>query len=340
MNKLNDLRDSDCAGFYHWPPLWIGTPPVEQSTDLTPALMNAEVFSSNLACGVCLKVSKQALFVFDFAQWEPGAAALSKGQLDNWEERVFARMRFMNLFLACFYTSMFRIQKTTSSKMFIDYTTYVAARSFALNPWHGQFDSRQSSVIRDAEKLHLKCKPACLAVPENVLQAAVDMTNATIAKDFRGVATLAELLLHSFYLHESGKYEASHISAWTVAERCLNKLWNTHLHELDNKHTVPGSGEKFINSEREKKLTGRDFTASIISEFLSLSGILPFDKYKLASRVRQTRNDWLHKLRTIDRSDASEAIKLAQFLLRETSLFDVEIPFNVIGVIPIAWVSE
>lgn len=340
MNKLNKIRDSDCAGFYHWPPLWIGTPPVEQGSDLSPALMNAEVFSRNLAGGVRLKVSKQAFFVFDFAQWKPGSAALAKGQFDNWEERVFARMRFMNLFLVCFYTSMHRIQKTTSFKMFIDYTTYVAARSFALNPWQVQCDSRQSSVIRNAEEWHLKFKPTCMTIPENVLEVAVDMTNAAIAKDFRDVAILTELLLHSFYLHESGKYEASHISAWTITERCLNELWNTHLRELDDHHKASGYDEKFINSERKKKLTGRDFTTSIISEFLSLYGILPFDKYQLASRVRKTRNDWLHKLHVIDRADANEAIVLAQFMLRKTGLFDVEIPFNVIGTIPIALVSE
>jgi hypothetical protein len=340
MNTSNNLRDSDCAGFYHWPPLWIGTPSVEQGADLTPALMNAEVFSSNLACGVRLKVSKQGFFVFDFAQWEPGSAALAKGPLANWEERVFVRMRFMNLFLACFYTSIRRMQKRTSPKLFIDYTTYVAARSFALNPWHVQCDSRQASVIHDAEEWHLKFKPTCMTVPENVLQAAVDLSDAAMVQDARDVATLAELLLHAFYLHESGKYEASHVTAWTIKERCLHELWKTHLRELDNQHTTAGGEEKFINSERKQKLTGRDFTASIISEFLSLSGILPFDKYKLASHVRQTRNDWLHKLHTIDRADAAEAIVLAQFLLRETGVFDVEIPFHVIGTIPIAWVSE
>lgn len=340
MNTSNNLRDSDCAGFYHWPPLWIGTLPVEQGADLTPAVMNAEVFSGNFACGVRLKVSKQGLFVFDFASWAPGSAALAQSPLDNWEARVSARMRFMNLFLACFYTAIHRMQQTTSPKLFIDHMTYVAARSFALNPWHVQCDSRQWSVIRNAEEWHLKWKPFCMTVSKNVLRAAVDMSDTAIAQDFRDVATLAELLLHAFYLHESGKYEASHITAWTIAERCLHELWKTYLHERDAQHTTPGSDEKFINSERKQKLTGRDFTASIISEFLSLSGILPFDKYKLASRVRQTRNDWLHKLHTIEREDAAEAIVLAQFMLRETGVFNVEIPFHVIGRIPISWVSE
>jgi len=245
----------------------------------------------------------------------------------------------MNLFLACFYTSMRRIQKWTSRKVFVDYTTYVPARSFALNPRHVECDLRQSSVVRDGEEWHRKLKHLCMTVPANVLHAAVDMTDAGIANDFRDVATLAELLLHSFCLHHSGRFEASHIAAWTIAEKCLDDLWKTHLRDLDKQHTAPGAA-KFINSERKRKLTGRDFTASIISEFLSLSGILPFDKYELASRVRKTRNDWLHKLRAIDRTDAGEAIVLAQFLLRKTGVLDVEIPFHVIGTMPIAWVSE
>jgi hypothetical protein len=285
--------------------------------------MNVEVFSSNFACGVRLKVSKQALFVFDFAQWEPGSAALAKGPLANWQERVFARMRCMNLFLACFYTSMLRMQKTTSPKLFIDYTTYVAARSFALDPWHVQCDLRQASVIREAEEWHRKFKPTCMTVPENILQTAVDMIDMAIAKDSRDVATLAELLLHAFYLYESGKYAASHTTAWAIAERCLRELWETHL------------AEKSITSKRKMKATASD-----ISKGLYQSGRLPCDKYKLDKRVIGKRNDWLHSLEKIDRADAADAIVLAQFLLRETGVFDVEMPFHVIGTIPIAWVSE
>ncbi len=166
------------------------------------------------------------------------------------------------------------------------------------------------------------------------------MINTAITEDFHDVATLAELLLHAFNLHESGKYEASHIAAWTIVERCLNELWNKQLCELGNQHTSLGTKEVFINRERKQKLTGHDFTASIISEFLSLSGILPFDKYRLITSVRQTRNKWLHNLHAIDRADANEAINLAQFMLRKSDLVDIEIPFNAIGSIPIACVSE
>ncbi len=336
MNPPNNLSDSDCAGFYHWPPLWIGTPPAEQAADVMTTLINAEAFSDDLACGVRLKVSKQALFIFDFADWEAASGALAKGPLHNWEDRVFARMRFMNLFLACFYTSWYRAQKMRGEKLYIDYTTYIAARSFALNPSEVQCDYRQSSVIQDAIELHKKFGHIWQIVPENILQTSIDMTNAAMAKNFDDTITLADLLLHAFSLHESGKFEASQIIAWTIAEKCLNDLWNTYLYELNENHTASGTEGRFINSARKDKLTGRDFTASIISEVLSLSGILPFEMYELTSRVRKKRNDWLHHLGAIGRPDATEALSLAQIMLRKTGVFDVEIPFQVIGAVPIA----
>jgi hypothetical protein len=201
-------------------------------------------------------------------------------------------------------------------------------------------DCRQWAVIQYAEEQHLKFTDASMSVPESVVRAAAEMTDRTMTKDFRDPATVAELLLHSVYLYESGKYEASHVAAWTIAEKCLHERWETHLRELNSQHTVPGSEEKFINSERKQKLTGRDFTASLILEALSLFGLLPFDKYKLASRVRQARNDWLHKLHTIDRMDAAEAILLAGSMLRDIRVLDVEIPFHLVTSIPIAFVSD
>ena len=48
MNPPHNLSDSDCAGFYHWPPLWIGTPPAEQAADVMTTLINAEAFSDDL----------------------------------------------------------------------------------------------------------------------------------------------------------------------------------------------------------------------------------------------------------------------------------------------------
>ena len=340
MNAPSEVQDSDCGGFYHWPPVWIGSPPTESGAQLTVEKVHEEVFAHTLACRVRFRVSKAGLFVFDFAQWAEGSAELAGGSFDNWQDRVFARMRFLNLFLACFYTSLYRLYKTATAKLFIDYTTYIAVHGFDLNAGGLQCDLRNSAMIRAADEYHHIFKPTCTKVPPDVVQSAADMTDKAMADEARDTATLAELLLHSFHLHESGKYEASHIAAWTIVERCLNDKWQTHLQSLNSRRSPDGSAERFISSNRRQKLTGRDFTASIISEFLSLSDLLSFENYKVTCRVRQARNDWLHRLHAIGPREVGEAIRLAQLLLRDTELLDVGIPFEIIEDVPIALVPR
>ena len=340
MNTANDLRDSNCGGFYHWPALWIGDPPTERGDDLTRQVMNLHAFTHEFACGVRVTASRAALFLFDFRNWAEGSAASMSDSLENWENLVFARMRFLNLFLACFYTSVYRHQKRVIPKMFVDYATYVAADSPDPESSSLHTDGRQFDTVQAIYDSHRRSKVTCDVVKESVLPVAAEMTENAIAHGSRESATLAELLLHSFHLYENGKYEASHIAGWTITERCLNDQWQAWLSQLDEQHSEQLDPDRFINADRKKKLTGPDFTASIISECLSLAGLLPFEAYKHTCRVRQARNRWLHKLQAIDRTAAADSIVLAQNLLRRANIIDLEIPFQIIGTLPIAWQTE
>ena len=329
-------RDSNCAGFYHWPPIWLGA----NADDINAAYStdpNAEVFADAMQCGVRAKASLKGVFVFDFSNWPSGAAARG----GDWEQPVLARMQFMNLLLACLYSAVFRNNGKTMEKMFIDLGSYAFARDLDLNPFRFGCDARQAAVICANEDAHKKRLPFHPVITLDIVATAISLTDAALVDEANDAATLGELLLHSFELHDSGKYEASHISSWTVAERCMNQIWRSHLDDAECRYSSSTSDpkEKFINSTRRQTLTGRDFTASIISEILSLNGLLPFEQYKLAVEVRKTRNDWLHKLRRIGNADSANAINLAQFMLQHSHVLDVDIPFHVIGSVPIALVS-
>lgn len=337
MADETSLHDSNCAGFYHWPPIWLGAnaDDIDAAHSADP---NTEVFADAMQCGVRAKASLKGVFVFDFSNCPCGAAASS----GEWEKPVLARMRFMNLLLACFYSVAFRNKQETMEKMFIDLGSYAFARELDLNPLRFGCDARQAAVIHANEDAHKKRRPWHRVVTLDVVSEAISLTDAALVDEANDAATLGELLLHAFELHDSGKYEASHISAWTVAERCMNQIWRSHLDDAERLYSscTGDPNEKFINSTRRRKLTGRDFTASIVSEILSLNDLLPFEQYKLAVDVRQTRNDWLHKLRAIDRADSANAINLARFMLQRSGVLDVDIPFHVIGSVPIAFVSQ
>ncbi len=80
----------------------------------------------------------------------------------------------------------------------------------------------------------------------------------------------------------------------------------------------------FVNAERRQKLTGRDFAASVISEILSLSGDIEPALYIKLNKARKDRNDWLHKLKEMDKESSTTSLNLAAEMLRKTSLLDVE----------------
>src|SRR5262249_49635090 len=84
--------------------------------------------------------------------------------------------------------------------------------------------------------------------------------------------------------------QTSIVLAWFITESLINAIWLDHIGSL-NKEV---EGQKRISKEREDILTGRDFTISIITNALELSGILPFPLFKDIDRVRRVRNKIVH----------------------------------------------
>lgn len=334
MPENKKIHDSNIAGFYHWPPIWIGEDisdiEVKYTTDA-----DTEIYSESMICGIKVKVSIKGVFVFDFSGWLPGIVTA----LENWESPILSRMQFMNLLLACFYSAVNNAQKLALDKMFIDYSTYAFTSNFSLAPYQLDCDCRQAAVIKENEKRHKDFMCVHPVISLNALSETIRLTDEALSRDAKDATVLGELLLQAFQLHDTGRYEASHISAWTIIERCMNIIWSSYLDDAENQNTVDKgkSGKKFINSDRRVKLTGRDFTMSIVSEILSLNGLLPYTQYELSCKVRQDRNNWLHKLTPIDKSASLDAINLSRFILKYSGVLDIDVPFHIIGTIPIAY---
>jgi hypothetical protein len=70
-----------------------------------------------------------------------------------------------------------------------------------------------------------------------------------------------------------------------------------------------------VNSKRKEKLSGRDFTASVISEVLELNGLITHELFLGIDKVRRARNAWLHSLGDVSDREASSAIRTAEKML-------------------------
>lgn len=139
---------------------------------------------------------------------------------------------------------------------------------------------------------------------------------------------LAERL--SQLLKASKEYENHNLSyalllAWLVIESVLTDKWESYL----RKSADGTSGKKRINSERNKVLTGRDYTISVITNFLELANEITLDQYSNLDTIRKVRNKIIHGEPNFSCSeeDCKRAIGLALELSTEGTSLNFEWDF-------------
>lgn len=297
----------------------------KSTTPLQKSDLLRESFSCEFHCNVTLKVSEIAYFVFDFSA--DAAANFPDGKLlDDFNDRIKSRMRFANLYLACLYTILHRSKSPVFDKMYIDDSTYIAARSNDLNPYHATCSIRQAGVIDSA----FRFPHPILTISTGMLENAAQLLNTSIAAHGNSSLVLADLLLQAFSLFKHNHYETVQVVAWTINEHCLNFIWEQYLNKCSADQTAPDN-RPFINSDRRNKLTGRDFSASTISEILSLAGKIDFITFEKLNGVRQDRNRWLHSMTPINRVQSCASLNLAIEMLRYSSILDVDFTIPLIS---------
>jgi len=94
------------------------------------------------------------------------------------------------------------------------------------------------------------------------------------------------------------EYDQSFILSWVLIEQYLNHEWNLYLDQ-----------RKFSKIEK-RKYTGRDYTANMKINLLSLLGKLEEADNRELSHLRRTRNAFMHNIRLVQRKDAIEAFNL------------------------------
>lgn len=97
-----------------------------------------------------------------------------------------------------------------------------------------------------------------------------------------------------------------------MIERILNVLWDRFLNEQSDRIHDANPSKRFIGKERLRTLTGRDYTASVMTETLSLADKLPFSLYEDVNKIRRSRNQWIHgSTDFLSTSDASSGVAVA-----------------------------
>ena len=103
-------------------------------------------------------------------------------------------------------------------------------------------------------------------------------------------------------------YPSSLITSWTIIEQMLDTNWEKYI--SNNRTRILNDEEQpFINEKRAQTLRGRDYSASIRTEVLSLVNELPMSIYTSINNVRKTRNKWMHEMDNVSLNDSCSALQ-------------------------------
>jgi len=138
--------------------------------------------------------------------------------------------------------------------------------------------------------------PTSVYMPGDMFRNAVS-TFGAIYKAFEGdTFELLPLLQECAAHYQNHQFSAALVVGWSVAEAILARRWRTYLSVADSR----SGGPTAISRDRRKRLEGRDFSASIVTEALSLAGRLDEPHRESLDVARRARNAFAHQLSQCD----------------------------------------
>jgi hypothetical protein len=139
--------------------------------------------------------------------------------------------------------------------------------------------------------------------------------------------TVTDLLMRAAVLYQDSNFSVCLEMAWTATEHLVDRLWTSFI-EANRSREVSGKTVPFINADRRTRLEGRDYSASVVIEILSLEDLIPWNLYGDLTRVRIARNKWLHSMQIVDSETASLAMWTAERMLAQVEGIELYIPLN------------
>jgi hypothetical protein len=310
------------AGYYKWPFVWVGSEP-HSAPDDSPG---AEVFRQDLSCGLSVKVLREGLFVFDFSGTNRGKFTdpLNFSFHEGAEIQLY-RCRVLNTHLLCLQTAQMKAGGPYSSRaMVVDPSDLILFKSLDdSDPSVGDlflrflFEKRDDPAV--AEYLSRRSENIRL----DVVEKSFEVLDRIMLRPDDNLLTLTDLFARANLAYQDHNYSVALIIAWAVIEKLLRTLWNRYV-EANRKRIVDAEPQTFINADRRKRLIeGREFTAAVISEILSLCDELLLSDYNDINLVRKARNEWMHSVAGVSMDLAGLAMKVAGRMMMHVERIDL-----------------
>lgn len=341
-------------GYFRLPAIWIGEVPSKDSVImLNPKVHHEVVLRKKLVCGIDVQVYRDGRFMFDFSNWPVAPIITIPGyrkpnsntpyqipiehtnKENEAEDYAIIRAQAMNVHQVCLTTSEY-IVKRRSAMMAYPVTAWNTQKaiSFDVPPTYSSnvedIHSLAQNVINNSYRISRK-KPLPRRVIEiEVVEHSFNLFDNILAAQDSGLIQIIEAaFLSACRMQEKRNGEAITL-AWGACEQLISQLWK----EMIEPSVTHSKSTKKLTKNRRDKLTGRDYTASVIIEMLELNGRISSDIYKLLEDARKARNKWTHEMQVPNQNDVNSCMQAIQKLLLEFKGIKIHLPIVLQGGVP------
>lgn len=326
-----DTVTAAVEGYFRIPAVWIGEKPDDTMVlRLNPAVHHVLVIEKDLQSGIKVRVQRDGTFLFDFSSWEhapqiviPGYRTPGPGiphrQPTETEDAVFKsekhavlRAQVMNVHQACMATSERVLKRRSSSiglpiasddvlrgltfEQCLIYKDSTNARSLARNA----LNSRQERTGKGPFQRHV--------LETEVVDDSLSRLDQILLAGPPELIQMVEAAYLAGHRCTEGRSGEAITLAWSVCEQLISTVWRRFLTGTSPKSRMTG--------KRIKKLTGRDYTSSVITEFLELEGLIEHAVFQHLEEARRGRNRWVHDMKEPNDSQVSRSIQAVEGLLQ------------------------
>ena len=317
-----------CAGFYHDPPIWAGSSPIDWTKSQDPDFdaFRQEVFRQKLDGIAEVRVTCEGLFAFDFTGWSPGTFPEEKDNqpapFELSAEAILNRTLVMNAFLMFLYTAVFEDSKFMMERMVVTPELVISLDSLNDDSGMGFGNSRVSHLaLSSFRSTYRSGLPFAMddrimtrhLVSLRAVEQAMLGLDGFLKQGTDDGLLLSDLCLRASKAYQDHNYSLALITNWAVIEQLLQATWRRYQEDNSSR-----DGKKFIDGPRKTRLRdGRTFSSAVIAEMLSFAGYIGHDNYTDLTMVRKSRNDWIHGLKKTTVADAQLSGSLCDKLMLE-----------------------
>lgn len=166
-----------------------------------------------------------------------------------------------------------------------------------------------------------------------VIECSLTLLDQILSQNDVGIIQIVEGAYISACRSRERRFGEALVLAWGVCEQAVSREWIK---------LIESGPSGRVSKERRGKLTGRDYTASVMVEMLEISSRISHDLYRSLEIARKARNRWAHEMRAPKESEVGIAIRAMEEMLLNTFNLTLQLQSGGRGGVPLwpRWMQD